>query len=63
MKTSLEEKIKISAFTGLVSLGLSMTPFNSTVGGFLGGQQSLVVAAGGFVSAFAGLFIMEQLNM
>jgi hypothetical protein len=63
MKTSLEEKLKISAFTGIVSIGLSMSPLSTTIGGFLGGQQSLVVGVMGFASSLGGMFIMDALNM
>lgn len=63
MKTSFEDKIKISAFSGLVAVGLSLTPISGLIGNALGGQQSVVVGAMGFLGTFGGLFAMDMLNM
>lgn len=63
MKTSLEDKIKISAFTGIGAVVLSMTPLSGALSNAIGGQEAVVVGVMGFLGSLSGLFVMDMLNM
>lgn len=63
MKTSLEDKLKISGFAAICSALLSMTPLSSYLSGAIGGQETVVIGVMAFVGTGSGLFAMDMLNM
>jgi hypothetical protein len=63
MKTSIEDKLKISGFAAVCSALISMTPISGYISGAIGGQETVMVGVMAFIGTGSGLVAMDLLNM
>lgn len=63
MRTTLQEKLVASGFSGAVMVALSYIGAGGIISGYTGGSEIITSGALGFGATFGGLFIMEQLGM
>lgn len=63
MKTSLEEKLKLSIASGLGAAVISMTPLRAYISAAIGPQESVMIGLMAFLGTFGGLAGMEIIGM